>query len=93
MWPDNHKEYLYFINLHQGFFEQRITLLFDEWTTDSNSKEKTYECCNSWIKIFGLTWNLWKVSMFDLIGNHYGGLLDIHEATKALVIYRQPSSK
>lgn len=58
-------------------------MLFDEWTPDSNSKEKTYECCNSWIKIFGSPWNLWTVSIFELIENQCGGLLDIHETTKS----------
>lgn len=82
-WPANHDEYLYFINLHKGFFERRITLLFEKWTLGSNSKEKTYECCDSWIKIFGLPWNLWTVSTFELIGDHCGGLLDIHDATKS----------
>lgn len=80
-WPSNHAEYLYYIQLKTGFFENRVTLLFEKWNSGINSKVMTDECCNSWIRIFGFPWNPWSEDVFKKIGDICGGLLEVCEDT------------
>lgn len=80
-WPVNKSEHLYFLKLKRGFFEKRVTLVFKQWVHEINQTEMVYECCNSWIRIFNLHWNLWSPEIFKIIGEQCGDLLDIIEDT------------
>lgn len=35
-WPANKSEYSYFLKLKRGFFENRVTLVFDHWVPEIN---------------------------------------------------------
>ncbi|XP_073040003.1 uncharacterized protein [Primulina eburnea] len=83
-WPSNQDEYSFHLRIKRGFFDKGIMLDFEGWKQDINSAFITERCCNSWISIYGLPWNLWKVETFKTIGNLCGGLLDISEHTLSI---------
>lgn len=80
-WPSNKSEHYYFLKLKREFFEKRVTLVFDLWSPESNKSDMVYECCNSWIRIFNLPWNLCSYETFKSIVEGCGDLLEISEDT------------
>lgn len=80
-WPESRQEAEYYIRLRRCFIDQGLILDFAAWTEDINTKGEVLECCNSWVKLSGIPWNLWSNSLFEQIGRLYGGLLDISDDT------------
>lgn len=81
-WPKSKEEALYFLNRCKCFFDQGMALIFEEWKSDVNAKVSMLECSNSWVKIFGIPWNLWSNSLFESLGEQCGGLIDISKDTR-----------
>ncbi|XP_075503804.1 uncharacterized protein LOC142541110 [Primulina tabacum] len=83
-WPECQKELSLYLKLKRGFFESGVALDFEEWRSNINSADSVIKCCNSWIKILGLSWNLWSLDNFKVIGAQCGGLLEVSEDTRSL---------
>ncbi|XP_073063639.1 uncharacterized protein [Primulina eburnea] len=83
-WPQDSKELSHYIKLRRGFFDYGVALDFAEWRPDINAADSVIKCCNSWIKVSGLPWNLWTLDNFKAIGSLCGGLLEVSIDTRRL---------
>ncbi|XP_073015618.1 uncharacterized protein [Primulina eburnea] len=80
-WPQNEEDASFYLRMKKSFLENRVTLSFERWNQHSNTEEEVYECCNSWVRLLGIPWDLWSTELFKNIGQQCGGLLNISQDT------------
>lgn len=72
-WLNNDDDAFFYFKLKRCFLEKRITLSFECWRQEIKRRKKCFECCNSWVRIFGLPWDLWTTDLFKSSQNQSGG--------------------
>lgn len=53
-----------------------------KWKPECHWEDLKFECNENWIMVEGLLLNMWNRFAFEMIGSHFGGLLQVEESTR-----------
>lgn len=59
------------------------------WKQEYHWENPKFGCESDWIKVEGLPLNMWNQYAFEMIGSHFGGLLEVEDNTKKRVHLNQ----